>query len=243
MDKNIVVITGASSGVGRDIVLKLAEQNNNHIVMVARNQDKMNKLKEEIDGNEEYNSTCSVFQCNVGKEADVVKLTNYIEKEIGKVNVLFNNAGLGIFGSTTDMSADDWDIMHDTMVKGTFLCCKYLTPLILKSSFEEKRHILINGSYYGANGRVSLCSGYIAAKFAQRGFAMSLREELRHQNIKVTVILPGSINTPFFDNTGWMHDPNRILNSEELAKAIVDLISYNSNFVVEEVLIQAINPD
>ena len=243
MDKNVVVITGASSGVGKDIALELGNRDNYNIVIVARNINKLKEIEERINEGEYYNSEAFAFQTDVGKEADVVKLHNYLEKNFGKVNILINNAGLGIFEPVTTLNTDDWDKMHNVMVKGTFLCCKYLIPLILNASYEEKRHILINSSYFGAEGRVSLCTSYIAAKFAQRGFAMSLREELRHQNIKVTCLLPGSIDTPFFDNTSWMHDPSRILNSKELAKSFVDLLQYNSNFVVEEIAIQAINPD
>lgn len=238
--KTVVVITGASSGVGKDAAIELSKNENYHIVLVARNAEKLNETKQEI---ENHNGNAYNFATDISIESGVKDLAEYIEKTFGKLNVLINNAGMGIFKPIVDLELDEWNLMHDTMVVGTFLCCKYLIPLILKSNHEEKRQIIINSSFWGQYGRTPLCASYIAAKFAQRGFSLSLREELRHQNIKVICLMPGSIDTPFFSEGGWVHDPNRILNSKEIAKMLNDLVKYNSNFVIEEIVVQAINPD
>ncbi len=238
-NKTIIVITGASSGMGRDLAISLAKHKENHVVLTARSENKLAEVAEQINsaGGKAY-----VFAADITEERDVIALSEFLKNTFGRVNVLINNAGLGIFKPLVDLSSEEWKVMNDTMVYGTFLCTKYILPLILES--VEPRHIIINSSFWGIKGDTPLCTAYIAAKFAQRGMSLSLREELRYHNIKVTCLMPGSINTPFFDyGGGWPHDPNRILSSEDLAEVVNDIIHYKGNLVVEEIVVQAVNPD
>ncbi len=237
--KTIIVITGASSGLGRDLAINLAKHKENHVVLTARSENKLTEVAEQINstGGKAY-----VFAADITEERDVIALSEFLKNTFGRVNVLINNAGLGIFKPLVDLSSEEWKVMNDTMVYGTFLCTKYILPLILDS--VEPRHIIINSSFWGIKGDTPLCTAYIAAKFAQRGMSLSLREELRYHNVKVTCLMPGSIKTPFFDyGGGWPHDPNRILSSEDLAEVVNDIIHYKGNLVVEEIVVQAVNPD
>ncbi len=236
--KIITVVTGASSGLGRDLCLELCKDH--HIIAVSRSEEKIKELTEEIAG---HNRAADYFTADVSRPEDVVALRDYLENKFGYINILVNNAGLGIFKPLVELEDKEWKAMTETMVFGTFLSCKHLIPLILNAHHEDKRHIVINSSYWGIKGDTQSCTGYIAAKFAQRGISLSLREELRSQNVKVTCFLPGSINTPFFDSSSWTHDPQRILSSKELAKVIKDILNYKGNLNVEEIVVQAINPD
>ena len=238
--KTIIVITGASSGFGKDMAINLSKHKNNHVVLTARSESKLVELTETINS---MGGNACMFTADITEESDVVALSEYLKSKFGRANVLINNAGLGIFKPLIELTSEEWKVMNDTMVYGTFLCTKYILPLILDSE-EDPRHIIINSSFWGIKGDTPLCTAYIAAKFAQRGLSLSLREELRYHNIKVTCLMPGSINTPFFDHGGgWPHDPNRILSSEELAEVVNDIIHYKGNLVVEEIVIQGVNPD
>ncbi len=237
--KTVVVITGASSGLGRDISITMAKNKNHHIVMVARNKVKLEEVKDTIEQN---GGSATFYAADISSEEEIKGLANYLKEGFGKVNILINNAGLGIFKPMIELTSEEWKAMQDTMIFGTFICTKYLLPMILCAN--EPRHVLINSSYWGLKGDTPLCTAYIASKFAQRGISLSLREELRYHNIKVTCLLPGSIQTPFFDHGGgWPHDPNRILSSEDLAELVNDIVNYKGNLVVEEVVIQGVNPD
>ncbi len=237
--KTIIVITGASSGLGKDMAINLAKNKENHVVLTARSESKLLEITETINN---MGGNAYMFTADIAEESDVIALSEFLNCKFGRVNVLINNAGLGIFKPLIELSSEEWKAMNDTMVYGTFLCTKYILPLILESI--EPRHVIINSSYWGIKGDTPLCTAYIAAKFAQRGLSLSLREELRYHNVKVTCLMPGSINTPFFDyGGGWPHDPNRILSSEELAEVVNDIIHYKGNLVVEEIVIQGVNPD
>ncbi len=235
--KQVVVITGASSGIGRDTAIKLSQDPNNTIVMVARNRNKLEEVMNEIQGN---GGSAMIVPMDITNEEQVATLAKHLEDTWGYINILFNNAGLGIFKAVSDMTSEEWNEMNNTMVYGTFIMTKYLIPLLINS--EDTKHIIINSSYWGMRaGDLPLCAGYIAAKFAQRGFSLSLREELRVYGIKVTCLMPASVNTPFFDTNNWVHDPYSILDSEELANIIVDTINYQGNTVIEDIVVRSIN--
>ncbi|MFO7951347.1 MAG: SDR family oxidoreductase [Bacillota bacterium] len=185
---------------------------------------------------------CLPYALDIRNENEVAALGEELKERYGRVNFLINNAGQGIFKPLPDITVDEWNLMHETMVLGSFLCTKYLLPLILDA--ENPRHILINSSFWGQQGCVANCSAYNSAKFAQRGLAQSLREELRRENVKVTCFLPASIDTPFFDGDfSWKHTPEKILSPEDLAEVVYDILHYPGNLVVEEITIQAVDPD
>lgn len=235
----VAVITGASSGVGLDLAGLLALQGKCPTVMVARSKDKLERAAEKISSE---GGDCLPYAADISREEEVVALSDHVEKQYGRVNFLINNAGLGVFKPLHETSKEEWNLMHETMVLGTFFCTKYLLPLILKAGLP--RHILINSSYWGYRGDVCDCTAYNSAKFAQRGLAQSLREELRKDRVKVTCLLPASIDTPFFDGEcSWEHTPERILSSKGVAQVIYDILHYRGNLVVEEAIIQAIDPD
>ncbi len=240
-EKKVAVITGASSGIGRETAIHLAVNNGYDVVLASRNEEEMLKVREAIEGE---GGQAFTFPVDVAKETQVRKLASFVKKELGKVNVLFNNAGVGIFKPLWELSGKEWKAMHDTMVYGTFLTTRYLLPLMMDVEPEEPRHILINSSLFGVHTKRALCSAYVSAKSAQRAMADSLREELRSYNIKVTCLVPGSVDTAFYNSGGgWPHNPDRILSSRDVAMVVEQIISFDGNVTLEEVVVQGVNPD
>ncbi len=237
--KPVAVVTGASSGVGKDIASILALKGGCLTILVSRSKEKLSNAAAEISG---QGGECLSYAADIRSEEEMAAMAEEIKKRYGRVNFLINNAGQGIFKAIGDLIVDEWNLMHETMVLGSFLCTKHLLPLMVNAA--GYRHILINSSFWGVEGRVAKCTAYNSAKFAQRGFAQSLREELRQQGVKVTCFLPASIDTPFFDGEDtWEHTPERILSSKDLAQVVYDILYYPGNLVVEEMAVQAIDPD
>jgi len=237
--QKVAVITGASSGIGRETAIYLAVHGGYTSVLVSRNEENLVKTKETIEGE---GGQALVFPADVSRETQVKKLQRFLAGELGKVNVLFNNAGVGIFKPLHELSGQEWKTMHDTMVLGSFLCTRYLLPLIMET--ETPRHIIINSSMWGIRTNRALCTAYVSAKCAQRAMAASLREELRAYNIKVTCLLPGSVDTAFYHHGGgWPHNPERILSARDVAKVVEHIISCEGNVTLEEVVVQGVNPD
>lgn len=229
------VVTGASSGLGKEISLKLAKEGVK-VALLARSENKLKALKNRIA---KQGGKALVVPADLTNEDEVKNAVKNIIKVFGRLDVIVNNAGLGIFREIPDMKIDEWDQQIKVMLRGPFLMCKYALPHMYK---QKKGHV-INITSLWAKRFCGKCAGYTAAKFGLRGFTQSLREEARKHNVKVTNIMPGTINTPFFDKTKWEHDLSRALNPADAAVFICDIVKYPDNFVIEEAILESVKPD
>ncbi len=194
-DKTIV-ITGASKGLGREIALCLSRKYAN-VVLVARNKNLLEQLQEEIA--ERSGRSPLAIACDVSDENDVQRMAAAVQEKFESVDVLVNNAGIGIHKIAEQMTNEEMRRQFAVNVYGPFYCIKALWPL-LKAG----------GSGYVLNvsslaSRVSFAdnSVYAATKSALSGFSEGLRHEMKKFNIKVGLFLPGVMDTTFQeDRTG-----------------------------------------
>ena len=185
------IITGGSTGIGKNISILLS-QHQYDIILISRNKDSLELVKEEIKN---LNNNCEIIPADLSKTEDFKKIFSKL-KEINNIDVLVNNAGVGIFNKIENISSEEWDIQMDTNLKGAFLITKEIVPGMIKN--KSGKIIFIN-SVAGLNP-YPYSSAYVASKYGLRGFSSSLREELREHNIKVISIHPGAIDTPFWNN-------------------------------------------
>ena len=188
-EEKIVVITGASSGIG-EAAAKLLAKNGNKVVLGARRTEKLQELKKEIEG---FGGTAVYRQTDVTKVDEVERLVKLAIDKFGRVDVLINSAGIMPHSMLKDKRIDDWDNMIDINVKGTL----YGIGAALPYMTEQKAGHIINissvaGHYAHVGGAV-----YSATKWAVRAISESLREEVaqNQSNIRVTILSPGAINT------------------------------------------------
>ena len=235
MSKNTVLITGASSGIGKHLALLFSELNY-HTIMIARSRSKLEKLDMKI---KKKGHSCSVFDMDVSDESSVKNLFNSL-RDINKLpNIIINNAGIGKFAAIQDTSVPDWDSQINTNLKGSFLISRQFIPNMIKLNTGI---IVFVGSVASKKG-YPFGTAYVASKFGQRGLANSLREEVRKFNIKVITILPGAVNTPFWDTVGESFKKEDMLNSSDVAEKVVECVNSKANMVIEEVLIRRVAGD
>ena len=141
---------------------------------------------------------------------------------------------MGIFDRIEKATIDDWDIQINTNLRSSFLMVKMIVNDMIK---KKSGKIVFVNSVAGLKPYM-YSSAYVASKHALRGFASSLREELREHNIKVISIFPGSIDTPFWDNINADFPRNQMMKSEDVAESIVDSILAKNNVVNEEIVIR-----
>lgn len=230
----VALVTGASSGIGREISLRLAREGA-VVALLARSKKKLENLKKEI---EEGGGKAIVASADLRNEREVEEAVNGVVSNNG-IHILVNNAGLGKFKEVQEMSIEEWDMQVEVMLRGTFLTTKFTLPHM----YGKRRGHIINISSKWALERSAMAAGYTASKFGIRGFTLSLREEARKHNVKVTNVMPGTVETPFFEKTEWEHDFTKALQPEDIAKLIADILKYPDRMVVEEVLLEAIDPD
>lgn len=206
--KKTAIITGAASGMGKETALLFAK-NNYDVICTDIDKDNLDNTILQI---QENGGTACKIQADITKINDIKKMAGIIEARLKKINVLVNAAGLlGGFDNLVDFDKKTMDIILDVNLKGTYLCCKYLIPLIEK----HNNSIIINiSSQAGKIGQAGVAI-YVAAKWGVIGFTKSLDLELRKDGIKVAIINPGSTDSPF-------HDKRDVRLPKDLLKKFLD---------------------
>ena len=233
MDKPIAIITGASTGIGRSLAVKLSNQY--LVYLISRNKKKLNKTKELINA---QNNECKVIISDISKTESINDIYSQI-KQKEKIELLVNNAGIGVFKSISDTTIDDWDNTINTNLRGTFLMTKMIIDQ-LKSNQNGK--IVFISSVAGLQPYKN-STAYVASKYAMRGFAASLREELREFNIKVITVFPGAVNTRIWDNKNMDELREGMMKTDDLTETIFHAINAPTNCVTEEITIRRIAGD
>ena len=186
MSKKVILITGASSGIGKTTAKKLI--NEGHIVYgAARRVEKMNDIK-----------GLKTIKLDVSKEEDCKKAVDTVMNREGRIDVLFNNAGFGLYGSVEDIPLKDARYQFDVNMFGFAAMTKAVLPHMRKQNSGK----IINTSSMGGKIYTPLGAWYHATKHALEGFSDCLRLELKQFNIDVVVIEPGIIQTSFGDVVG-----------------------------------------
>ncbi len=227
-----VIITGASKGIGRGISTFLAKQGYS-VGLVARSQDLLNKLREEII---EQGGKAETIDCDLVDPTQVEESIDGLVNILGGIDALINNAGLVIRKDVFNLALDEWKSMIDTNVNGLF----YATRTALKYMKNQQSGHIINISsisgYYPLPGG----SGYAASKYAVTGFSESLFHEVRDHNIKVSTVFPGSV-----DSESHRHDQNKDhswkVKPEEVGQACFSILNTEPGNCVSRVEIRPLH--
>lgn len=233
MHKPIAIITGASTGIGRSLAVKLSKQY--LIYLISRTEENLNKTKKLIKA---QNNDCKVIVSDISKTEAIDDIYSQIEHK-EKIELLINNAGIGVFKSITDTTIKDWDNTINTNLRGSFLMTKMIVDN-LKSKQNGK--IVFISSVAGLQPYKN-STAYVASKYAVRGFAASLREELREFNVKVMTIFPGAVNTPIWDNKNMDELRQDMMKTDDLTETILHAINAPNNCVTEEMTIRRTSGD
>jgi short-subunit dehydrogenase len=190
LQDKVIVITGASSGIGEELAMQAAEQGATP-VLIARTEEKLRALKQKIEST--YRIPCHYYVLNVSNEEEVKLVFTQVLQEIGRIDILVNNAGFGVFKTFTDASVQEVKDMFDVNVFGLVACTKAVLPYMI----ERNSGHIVNIASLAGKIATPKSSAYAATKHAVLGFTNSLRMELANTNITVTAINPGPIDTNF----------------------------------------------
>jgi short-subunit dehydrogenase len=216
-DKTIV-ITGASKGLGREIAICLAQHASN-LILVARTESLLREVREEIKN--QTGKSPLIIPCDISSESDVSRMASVIQENCRRIDVLVNNAGLGIFRPSEHLSNQEMRQHFEVNFFGMYYCIKALLPLIRAS---ESGYVLNIGSLFS---RISLAenSVYAATKFALAGFTEGLRRELKPCGIGVGLLLPGPMATSFRqDRSRAATRSPLVLNPQQVARAVESML-------------------
>jgi len=218
-DKTIV-ITGASKGLGKKMAMLLCKKYSN-LILISRTKELLIELKNKIHNL--TGNTPLIIQCDITNEHDINNMVKIIQEKYKKIDVLINNAGIGIYKKISNITNEEMRKQFEVNFYGAFNCTKVLLPLIKKS---KSGYILNIGSLYN---KISFAetSVYSATKCALYGFTEGLRHEIKNDNIKIGYIMPGSMNTSFHkdEKENTLKAPAFLtLDPEKVAKKIDNII-------------------
>lgn len=210
----VALVTGASSGIGRAIALAFLDAGAD-LVAVARRAERLNALAEEA---QRMGSACRLVTGDVREEDTAGRATQAALDHFGKLDLLVNNAGVGIYKQLEETSPDDYDTMMDSNMRSTFLFTRYAVPVLTRQGSGLIINIASMAGVMGFAGEAVYC----ATKFAQVGFTQALDRELRPRGIRVGVICPGGVKTEFAIGTGRTEEgvaASGMLEPEDVADA------------------------
>jgi NADP-dependent 3-hydroxy acid dehydrogenase YdfG len=219
----VFLLTGASSGIGAASARALAADGW-RLVLAARSLDKLEQLAEELGGSER----AVAVECDVTEWADQQAAVTVAQEHFGRLDAAWANAGFGGQRSFLGDTVEHWRSMVLTNVYGAALTIRASLPGLK----ETQGHLLLTGSVAGR--RYVPGSLYSATKHAVHGMGESLRQELDGTGVRVTVIAPGMVDTPFFENIP-LAEP---LVAEDVARAALFAVSQPPHVDVNEILVR-----
>jgi NAD(P)-dependent dehydrogenase (short-subunit alcohol dehydrogenase family) len=228
------VVTGSTKGIGRAVAESLVREGVN-VCVSARDVDEIKRAVDELSDLGDAQVTGAV--CDVRDYESVRALFAHAVAELGGVDVLVNNAGVGLFGRVEEMSPEDFRAVLETNLFGVFYCCREAIPLMK----ERGGGYVINiSSLAGANPHPEMAA-YNASKFALNGFSEALMQEIRQDGIKVSYVMPGSVNTAFGgdapdESKSWQLQP------ADIARVVLDLLRHDERSLPSRVEIRPSRP-
>lgn len=231
VNQRIAIITGASSGLGAALALALVAKGTT-VYGLARNAKKLKALQLKLGSN---------FKPVTLDVSNQKEIEDWAEKTFSSTHaptILVNNAGVGYLKKMSDLSLSEWHAMVNTNLNGTYYLTAAITPFLKQN--KEGAHIINIGSILGKTTS-STSAAYSATKYAMQGFSEALFKELRTDNIKVTCVNPGSIDTHFFEESGISPHHN-MLQPQEVAALLVQILETPDNLLIDEITLRPLNP-
>ena len=222
MSDPVFLITGASSGIG-EATARAAVGAGYRVVLSARREELLTHLAEKLGGPER----ALAVRCDVTEFSDQQQLVARALEQFGRIDVAFANAGFGAARGFLEESPEHWRSMVLTNVYGVALTIRAAMPAVR----ETRGHFVLTGSVAGR--RALPGSLYSATKWAVTAMGESLRQELNDSGVRVTVIEPGMVDTPFFSRR-----PTEALQAEDVARAVMFAVSQPPHVDVNEILVR-----
>jgi NAD(P)-dependent dehydrogenase (short-subunit alcohol dehydrogenase family) len=226
---SIALVTGGTRGIGRGIasaLLKLGAT----VLITGRNEQKAVAAAAELGA---AGGSCEGIECDVCRLASVAALGAHVSEKYHRLDILVNNAGVGGPSSLLhELNPETWDQIFETNIRGVYFMMRALVPLMIASGGGH----IVNISSLAGKNPLPKGAAYSASKWALNGLTYSVAEELRSQNIRVSLVCPGSVDTEFSPHLG--KDADKMLRPEDVAHVVSMLVTQRPQAFVSEVLLR-----
>lgn len=228
------IVTGSSKGIGFSIAESLARANAN-VVVSARKPAEVTEAARRLEAL--GGGKVLGIPCDVGRLEEVRRLVDETVERLGGLDILVNNAGFGTFAPVDEIEPETWDRLIATNLSGVFYCCHQAIPHLRGS----RDAWIINIASLAGKNPFAGGAAYNASKFGLVGFSEALMLDVRQHGIRVSYIMPGSVNTYFNDNQpddsgAWKIQP------EDIGQVVMDLLALPANSLVSRVEMRPSRP-
>lgn len=237
MAKPVILITGASQGIGEAIAHVFAKELPGcRLALVARSEKNLQRVAKaclRLGA-----GSVDVFPCDAADEASVNAMAVSVEKHLGVVDVLINNAGVFRAAPFLEMAVAEFDQVVAANLRSVFLVSRAIVPPMVKR--RKGGHVFNMSSIAGLDAYPN-SAAYCAAKFGVTGLSKVMREELKPHRIRVTAVHPGATVSPSWSQSGV--DFERLMPAKDVARAFFDIYQLSAKTVVEEIVLRPIGGD
>lgn len=227
------IVTGSTRGIGLAVAENLIAEKVN-VVITARHEDDVNRTVERLI--QEHGGKAIGTVCDLRDPDQVGKLIRICVDSFGGLDILINNAGIGIFKSVETMSPHEWRDVIATNLDGVFYCCHFALPEMKKNGGG----FIINISSLAGKNPFATGSAYNASKHALTGFSEALMQEVRYDDIRVAYIMPGSVDTSFSGVHGkgesWK------LSAQDVAGVVIDTLKRHPRCLTSRIEMRPTKP-
>jgi NAD(P)-dependent dehydrogenase (short-subunit alcohol dehydrogenase family) len=230
----VAIVTGGTKGIGRAIAEALVSEG----VSVCISARSRSEIDETVASLRAFNKGAATgIVADVCNYSQVKAMFELAGSQLGGVDILINNAGIGMFQTVEEMSPEDFRAVLETNLFGVFYCCHEAIPRMKK---RGGGYIINLSSLAGVNAH-PLMAAYNASKFGLNGFSEAMMQEVRHDGIKVSYIMPGSVNTEFGGDEPNV-DKSWQLQPQDIARVVLDLLRHDDRSLVSRVEIRPSKP-
>ncbi|OKS86872.1 3-ketoacyl-ACP reductase [Mucilaginibacter polytrichastri] len=229
------LITGAGKGIGKALAIALAKEGVN-LGLIARTESDLKEVAAEV---ESLGVKAFIAIADVGNIDQVNSAVDTIKAGLGFIDILINNAGVGVFGGFMELEPARWEEIIRINLLGTY----YVTRAVLPAMIDKKVGDIINIASTAGQRGAAVTSAYSASKFGMIGLSESLMQEVRKHNIRVSTLTPSTIATDMaIDLKLTDGNPDKVMQAEDFAEFIVANLKLNRRVFVKEAGLWSTNP-
>lgn len=235
MQNKVAIVTGGTRGIGKAIAARLLEEGAKVAICGRRQKSVDDAMRDLAPADRVFGMVA-----NVGTLDDVRRFIAAVQQRFGNIHVLINCAGVGIFRSVAEMTPDEWNTMLSTNLTGVYYCCHEVLPIFRQGGGGD----IVNISSLAGKNAFAGGAGYNASKFGLNGFSEALMLDHRNEGVRVSTIMPGSVDTDFGSGQAASRESRSDwkIAPEDIAEIVVSLLRMPVRTTISSVEVRPSHP-